>query len=103
MKRLVLIGLAVLFVHLSYPSTHSVQAGTITAEETSSGSTDKRDLGGPRIGLSGDGDGGDADGLSGIRGGTAKVRPFAESSSTVSLERFQVMMHSWWNFMVFVR
>lgn len=104
MKRLLFISLAALFVLLSYPSTHSVHAGVCSAEQTDSGVIDKRDLNGPRIGLSGEGDDGDADGLSGIVGGSsgAKVRPYAPSSNA-TLGTFQVMIQTWWKFMILIR
>ncbi len=100
MKRAVFICIAALLVLLTYASTESL-ARTSSASDGLSIVTPQTGDFDDDIVLSGDNDGGDADGLSGYRGKAKAALP--GSSSWDSDDIFRTLLQVWWNFMVIVR
>jgi hypothetical protein len=102
MKRAVFIVLAALFVLLSYLSADSLAVTSSQSDVPGivtpvSGPYDD-------MGFAGDGDDGDADDLSGIRGRNPEIDVSGTGSATAnSFESFRSFLQVWWNLMVFTR
>ncbi len=100
MKRTLFIVVAALVVLLSYPSTHP-WAGT-TSQALNDGRNHPAVVlppGNPGGGIgTNDADGGDADGLAGIKGGR-------HGSGPTGVDRLdtRTLLRVWWNFLVFIR
>ncbi len=103
MKRALLIVFAALLVILVYPSTHPLAKSPSAGAPGGPEVVVLPSLDNPDLSLvgDGDGDGGDADDLSGYKSG--KTKPVGSAGATGDQGRFGLLLKMWWNYVIRIR